>query len=1172
MAVDHNNKNKPPRIRLVNRSTLVVLMLTSLWALWLVAPTKSMLIQLIERSSSPDVSLAFLKELYIRDPDSRDIVKQIIDNYYSLGQLDDAVNLLETILKNERGENDWEALSQYLSMLLEQSFQMDDDAKQKATQQILNLLDNIDYIPDAEFARQYADAAISLSQPSKGFDLLYPHLKSGETSYQELISLALQNADYDNSLKLQLDAFREFETLEHANALFALMVAAYQPQLSRDFITAYQGKLANDPEYLEASIENAKQLGQLDLAIIQSLKLIDIAPSLTLYQTTSNSAIAVGNYPLAINLLTSAIAIGNEKYDLITLHKVYRWQNDIKNAQKTSLKLLEHTPSETQLRNGIDESKALGDIYYEAVFYEQLVANNQITNKEYNDWLNATEKAQGTHVALKSIKRLAAMRPNDADLISHKARLYSYQSNHTAVIRQWKKLQRIRKPSFIEAERFANAYIMNNEPKLALNTLTAPNNWLSADEDYLEAVSSLAWETSNRPLSQVSQEQLVALSSDNLDAYRYINTLSPLTNEKLEHIAKLYGETKNQQLLLQTLQAIDGRNDTTYLERLLALTANDPAVYNSLDILVYRAKLAQQKQQPEQAKSLYQAILQQAPNNTLAVNGVLWLSINNNDLETLDVLYRRYKTPLSGNSAFWLTFASASQLLMLPKEASHWYKQILLNDDTPNVSVILNYAALLEQQEQGETAYQLRRYVARNMSDELLALEQGDISYRSLVSLFMGERFAQTLVEGNALADPSNAYTAELFQYYLANNQADNILLWQQRSALGEYKLPDWQQLSLAIQQKDRQTMERLLATSMKLPPADRNLAYQLTGQHQKAWQQGQDELGQLADKQAEEQLRRIHVNQHPNKTHSIRSQVKQISQWDITRFSLDYYAPHHDGYWRLGSDIQSSGTPDLFEGSSIEDEYRLRGKYQYQLIESFWSIGFDLADGQGDQRIGINANYQFTIDDYWQAGVKFGLNNHLEASELMTTSGQENILGFNLNYQPTARESVVFQFNLHDLSTRFGDDIGTGWDFNLRVAERFFFADPAWQIYGDISMQKVNLSDKPLDGINRWHQGTNTLTSGDFIADEYQRIALGQRVWHGEPGRPGATVPSPRYWFDSSLGYNVTSSNMDITLSAGLGWRVVGNDELYLSADWQSQDRNGDESLNLNIGYYYSF
>lgn len=387
-----------------------------------------------------------------------------------------------------------------------------------------------------------------------------------------------------------------------------------------------------------------------------------------------------------------------------------------------------------------------------------------------------------------------------------------------------------------------------------------------------------------------------------------------------------------------------------------------------------------------------------------------------------------------------------------------------------------------------------------------------------------------------------------------------------------QYTLSDWQQLSIALQRKDRQELERLLTNSLTLSHADRNTALQLTGQYQAAWQHGQEHLGQLGDRQAESLLRRVHVNQHPDRTHSLRSQVNRNSQWDITRYSLDYYAPLHNGFWRAGSDYQTAGTPEQLTGSNIDNETRFRGQYFYRRPEATWQIGIDLANGVGDQRLGATARYQTSLDSYWNASLKLGVNNASQASQLLTLAGKDNVAGITLDYQPTVREAASLQLNLHELSTRFGDDIGHGWDLNIYLSEQLFFADPAWQLYGSLSLQKINLSSDPLSGINAWHQGTTPLTSADFIDDDYQRIAIGQRIWHGNPGTPGATVPSPRYWLDSSIGYNVTNNRPDITLGAGLGWRIVGNDELYLSADWQSQDRNGDESLSLSLGYYYSF
>lgn len=1163
---------KKPRIRLINKFTLVVLTATSLWALWLVAPSKSMLIQLIARSSSPEVSLAFLEQLYNDDPKNRDIIKQIVDNYAATGQLEGASILLEQILKTKDGDDDWEAIGRYLTLLLEQTYQDNPELKQQANDDLLALLEKIDYVPQAELARKFADTAISLSMPGKGFSYLYPHQQSGETSYDELVSLALQSENYDDSLKVRLDAFREFEDLTHAQKLFDLLLISGQSQLSHDFLTSYKGKLYNNPDFLTAGINHSKQIGHLDVVLSLSRHLLTIAPTAEFFSQTAQAAISLGELELAEGLLLEAIAISPNQYDYDLLHQIYRWQGEISKAQSVSLELVTLNPSAKHLRAGIDESRALGDILSEGRLFKQLAAHNLINPAEYSAWLNALEKGQGTPAAFRSLLSLLAKRPYDTDLLSHTIRLYSYRSDHQSVIRYGSRLKQRRPLNFVEAERIANAHIMLNQPKLALNTLVNPTGWQQADDDYLEAISSLAWETNNRAISVTSQTEMAARGSTNIDTYRFINVMSPLDNEKLDQLLALYDKTQSPQLLLAAVRHAVNRKDEALLSELIELGKQNPDFSENSELLTYQALLAEWQGDPDQAKQLYLAVLQLDPLNTSAVGNLIWFALNEGDTETLERIYLRYKPVLAAERDLWLAFASASQQLGFNHDADVWYRQILLNDATPEPSVLLNYVQLLEQQGSGEKAFQLRRYLLKSKTDELLALPDGDISYRSLVRMLIGERIATQLTEENALSNPSDNTVSELYGNYLAYTHGEKILFWQQRTALGKYKIPEWQQLSLALQKKDRMEVERILSHAVNLPKADENAALQYIGKHQEAWQQGQSNVGRMADKTAENQLRRVHVLQHPAKTHSIRAQHTQITHWNVDRSSLDYYSPHYHGNWRLGMDHQKAGAPDQLSNTNIDDEFRLRGRYQHQLSESYWALGFDLADGIGDQRLGINGEYQFAVDDYLRLGVRFGLNSHIEASQLLNIAGQDNLLGFNLAYQPTARESIAFQFNLHDLSTRFDDDIGQGWDLNLRVAEQFFFSDPAWQVYADVTMQDVNLSNDPLTGIDHWHNENTPLTSSDFIEDKYQRVGIGQRVWHGDPGQPGATVPSPRYWFDSSLGYNFSSSQVDVTLSAGLGWRIIGNDELYVSTDWQSQDRNGDESLKVSLGYYYGF
>lgn len=374
------NKQKP-RIRLVNGPSLAILTLTTLWALWLISPSQNTLIQLIARSASPEVSLAFLRELNVRAPENRTVIRQLIDNYYRLGELDKALALAETILTREDLSQDWPAFETYLKLLLDKYHQTDGNTESDA--RLRRVIAAIDYVPEADLARKVADTAIELSMTRKGFKILIPHLQSGQTNYDELVSLALQNADYDSSLHLQLDAFREFETLAEAQRLFELLLVANNPQLSENFITAYSGKLSLHPEFLALTIDHSRRIGKTKLALAQSKKLLAVEPTNELLASTAELAVSAGDLPLATSLLVQLTGQDSNPDYLGRLHKLYRWQGHTRQALATSIRLLPFSPSESQLRDGIEEARALGDIYQESVFYSRLADNNQISRKDY---------------------------------------------------------------------------------------------------------------------------------------------------------------------------------------------------------------------------------------------------------------------------------------------------------------------------------------------------------------------------------------------------------------------------------------------------------------------------------------------------------------------------------------------------------------------------------------------------------------------------------------------------------------------------------------------------------------------------------------------------------------------------------------------------------------------
>ncbi|MFT5675165.1 MAG: putative Zn-dependent protease [Paraglaciecola sp.] len=1098
---------KKPKIKIINNWSLVILMLTSLSVLWLVSPTKSILLKLLARSTSPDISLSFLTILRDRDPGNRDIKLLMAQTFYQMGHIREGITLIEPLLDDPSETEDWNTYSLYLDLILAGAYSTERTLKIDSTAKTRSLLNAISAIPDADMARKFADAAISLSMPAQAFHLLEPHIKSDKTDHDELIDLALQTSDYGSALKLLS------ETLE---------------------------------------------LGGIEGSEIQ---------------TSAASLMPVNSDD-----------IDAKRERLIRLHQIYRWQGNTDKAFEISLLIADNNPLEIQLREALDETKALGDIQHEGIFYNKLAKSNQINPAEYGDWLNALEKSQGTEAAVLSVTNLSKKRSHDTELISELSRLYSYRSNHQLVVEQYAKLKTYRKPTFEEANRFSTAYLMLNQPKQALAVLTAPDNWQEADTKYLKNVSSLSWDLSDKALASASQKQLIARSSANLDVYRYIQLNSPFTENDIPGIIELYEQSQNKELLLLAIRtsyesllrvavrATYEYGDGDKMNALLALALKNDNIKGNTEVLYYRALLAVHQNKRDAAHRLFRQTLHSDPLYLPAITSYLWWAIEINDQKIIRHLYSTYNLPLSGNQQLWPAFAAAAQQLGDYKQADLWYRKQLSEVEKPNVAVLIHYASLLKMLGQHDQAYRLRLYTARYLSKELLALPDGDISFRSLIALIAGEAAASELATRTMLLNPTPSTVSEFFQYQLALDQTESIKFWHQRTLIASYKLPQWQALAIAIKEDDKSAMEYLLIHSFKLPLADRYYALQATGQHRLAWKEGQELIGTLIDDAEEKQLRSIHVTQHPFMTHSLRSQYYSNYPWDINIFSVEYYAPHNDGYWRLGSYYQTAGTPDVFSGNTIDDELRLRGSSSYQLDNSDFMLEFDIADGLGDKRLGFKATYQAAFSSYWKGAVGVGLNNDIRASQQLATAGSDNLINLFLHYQPSARNSIAFNFNYHEMSTRFGDDIGTGWDGSIRASEQLFFADPAWQLYAEYIMHNADLNDDPLNGINSWNKGTKDLTSADFLDDRYQRIALGQRFWHGSPGKPGSTAPSPRYWLDGSVGYNLETDRADMTVSSGLGWRIIGNDELYLSVDWQSQDRNGDQSSKTSLGYFYSF
>ncbi len=1165
--------------------TLAILLVVTLIALWLVAPTRQVLVDLISRSASSDVSLSFLKQLNQTHPNDSDIQRLMLINHFKLGDYEEITSLLKEGMTQDLDNQDPQLILLYLKTLLLKPA-LSDQALIAQHDEVRDILTRVSMSPtsltqtaiaqDADLAQEFADIALQVGMPNLAFKFQYPYLKESQQGRKVLVDLALQSGNLTAALELQQQIFIQEQTLDNADSYMSLLASSFNPKQSQQFFSQYlssqqKSLLIESPEFLTRVMTHSQLMGNYQVALQYAQQLASVEPSADHYAKVAALAIQVNQLPLAIESLQKALSYQERREFYSQLHQIYTWQGDITQAQAMSLWLLEHNPSIDELRFGINESKALGDIESEARFYYLLVSHNKIIPSEYAEWLNAVEKGLGTSAAISQVEQLLQYRPEDAALLSNQVRLYNYQSEYEKVVRTGEILRRLRPLSLKEAGIISDAYIMLGQNQNALTTLTSVPDWNTADEAYLTMVSSLAWQQSNKPLLLQSQRTLIARQSDNIDGYKVLRAMQPLSAEGIEELIEIYRIHQDSGLLMDTLRYSEQLGDATLFKSVLALADADPNLQDNLELLFFHAQLAEMEGNPLEARDYYARILQREPQNKQALLGLFWLALDTQDDPLQAKLYQQYRIPMQHDPDFWLVFASTAQSLGQWEQAEFWYKKVL-SKDQDNISVLLNYANLLDSQGLHEQAYQMRRYLLKQKTQQLMEVGDKQMTYRQLISLYFGPSVSAQMAEQFAKASPSQDIAQELYGYLLAEQNIQRIQFWQYRAAFSRYTLPDWQQLSMAVQQGDKERVNQLLQTSIGLSEVDKHNGLRLVGKQQQAWELGEQKIGRVQTEEQNAALRQSQAQLHPDKVHATQGEVSNIDHWGVWRYSVNYYRPQQNGYWRLGTSMQQAETPDLIAGTDVDDELRLTAGYGYQFDDGQWLISADIADGVGDPRLGLLFEYQQQIDRRMNGRIRLGLNNHSEASQLMNIAGQDSLVGVGLNYQLTDYEALDFLANYHFLSTRFGDDIGQGWEVNVRATEQLFRADTAWQLYADLAWQKADLTDQELTGFNQWQKGPVPLTGGSFLSDEYQRFSIGQRFWHGEPGQPGASVPSPHYWLDTSVGYNFTESNIDFGVGAGLGWRILGNDELSLSANWQSQDRNGEQSLTTTLGYYYRF
>ena len=1151
---------------LINKSTLIVLCITTVALLLILLPNKDVLLGYLGDSEEPEVAIAFLEALDDKNNTDLPILLSLAVNYNKAGRHQDVLDSVVPFGKFETLQEQWTAKKLFADSSLKM-IGLAPEGNEVLLKELTLFINQLHSIPNKELARAFANIALQIGEPQSALDILKPFKEEGIADNKEFINLALQSGDIDYALSLQSLEYQKSPTDESLSKLLDLYLATSNWQAGETDIVAFDTGQVLSEKYYASSINFLLSGGRLGLASSLSASRYALYPTEFNAEHASRLFAQKGDIKQAIHYLKQAITFNEKEAYLVSLHQYNRWLGDPKEALRITHLLERFELNEKQIRSGIEEASAVSNLNSLSHFYHMLGQKGLLLVNEYDKWLDNADKAIGASAVITQLEGLIENAKANSPVYKQLAKFYNRVGHFEKAGEIWDKIGNITPMGFRDVTYYAEAYKKMWQPEKSLNVLTSVIDLEKADEEYLEEVSSLAWYVSDKP---VLKKIYKLRKAESLDAYQFVKLYTPIEMSNSQVFYDFYKSTGNLDVLSAFASAaLTQKNDIKFEEAMNIAHQHEGDLPHSF--LVLKAEYAIKNKMFDNAYTYLNEVLAVDDNNESAVNNLLWLNIQNNDNDALSTIYLKYKKPLAKSPSLWSSFAAASNKLGRYEESKIWYIKKISNDKQIPAE-LLDLAGVLDNLGDGFSANIIRKYVASHLTKALFALPNGDRTYRSLASIFIGESIASNMVEKAMQDAPSEDKAKELLSYYLGKNEHQKVRLLLQSNWLKNYELPDNEALKLALLEHNPNQVMELVNSSLFLSPAERIAALNKIGEKKLAWDMGTGLLDNSLGRADHPQLLNELISLNTERVYALRVDHKNYSQWDVTQNEVGYYQPYGNGFVRFFARQMTSDVSDGllknndFEANQLEASYGFSSDTLQTQITALLDHRFNKTS------VGIQLNSVYKFSKYISFVAQLTKNMKASSSKNMLMFGKQDAVTGSVMYSPTYRDMLSLQVSYQKYKTIFGDPIANNLSVSVKAQEAIFYNDPSWVAYAQYVYEKADQTSTPLSRLSHYLELNSAVSGNGFIADKYQQFMIGQRFSNGDTSTPSTTQTYPSYWIDTAVGYNFIQDEVVFDIAAGIGLPVFGNDELYMSTLWQSADKSGEKNLNLSVGYYLTF
>lgn len=530
--------------------------------------------------------------------------------------------------------------------------------------------------------------------------------------------------------------------------------------------------------------------------------------------------------------------------------------------------------------------------------------------------------------------------------------------------------------------------------------------------------------------------------------------------------------------LIQALTLYSGRGEWAPFDRVLSLLdpASDAprrslqALWRIPEYLRLMGSHHQNAGRMALARKHLQAGLTVSPDSADMQSALLWLLIDSNDAAALRALLARHEGAWSRQTAVHDALASSYQALSQPQVALERYLTPQLQARQDDFLWMMNYADALDQNQQPDRAWELRRHLLRQQWRQLAHPPQGaPRSHAQVRAQWLTEQGldatrrvarARLQITQNP-GDPAHAVLRELLrldldsQGQLSNAAAETAIGWLQDQ--GEYQAerrflwhqyaqgrsarthrPLWADITVALAEDDRVAAGELLQTfDERLPRYDRVNAARAVGDLRAAQSAAFD----------------VQHAQHDDATVHLQLSESLLAFSDHAQATAKWQDLSGMDETQAGATVHLALSIPLrldIEWNSIRRQSTDTRVVSQPPHERLWGLRLRWTARDAETRLGLWRREGWRATGAWQLAHEQRLDSRLtllvdlgqhlpsEDSLALRLAGMKDQVGVGLRYQFSRLDRVLLSYQAEEYRLQTSQRLGSGRHANLRYTHTY--------------------------------------------------------------------------------------------------------------------------------------